>query len=298
MSIPPPPLPSEYQGICYNDIYNRSSVIHTRSTRIYLLHSVPSGMGPRAWHSRTINKMALADLFHRCLCFRPQPQATPPGPDLAEQATRVQAVYRGHLSRRRKVSSRGELTAAIEGTKVAPGTSNVTTYVIVVQQKTKRWEVEHRYTDWVQLDAALSRHLKQRPALLRFPQLRGASSVKQVLNKYLQQVLALSEDVPKARTLLLDFLSISHLYWQYASSMAQPGSSSQATAAPRTELAAQQLSLSSYKEHKDEDPFVRNVQDLLAVNDARGDELGACERWMPEKTAQENRAYWLRVLGT
>ena len=257
----------------------------------------------RRTHLLSLGRMApplLTCLLARCSCFRPQ---QPQDPKVIEQATRVQAVVRGHLSRRQQVSSSHGLTAKVEGVKVsAEGSSKVTTYVVVVQQKAKRWEVEHRYSDWVQLHARLGQILgKNTPALppkTLVPGLRDTSTRKRALDRYLQQAIALTEEAPKARSDLLHFLSTSHLYWRYAGSAAESSSPNRGSASRRVELSKHALSLSSFKEEKDQDPFFRSAQDLMAVTNAKGDELGACERWLPEKTAQENRAYWLRVLGT
>ena len=82
------------------------------------------------------------------------------------------------------------------------------------------WQVVHRYSDWRSLDARLARLVHGRPSLPgRLPFGSRATSVVSYrqwsLNKYLQALLAATADLPVARTLLISFLSRSHMHWQY-----------------------------------------------------------------------------------
>ena len=221
----------------------------------------------------------------------------------------IQAATRGLLCRRRLFGARHRIKAAVCGARLSE--SGVTNYAIASEHRYglryhRTWEVEHRFSDWVALDMRLSRHLKQRPSLP--PRLwRTASAFRtRALEFYLQQVLRLSTEAQHARGELLDFLTTSHLHWQYASAgpLRVPSEAGRATlpAFPkRVDVAPRRLAASDARHQpaRGADPLFRSMHDLVAVSDARGNELGAMRsRWLPKGKPRENVDYWLGVLGT
>ena len=135
-------------------------------------------------------------------------------------ATRIQAAARATLCRRQyhfRKAIGAEVT--MDSTVSTGDTKLISTYVITIHRDGAAWEVEHRYSDWCELDRKLSRHLKQRPALpSRMPLYTSRRLIAHrriALNGYLREVLKMSSDSALARMLLLDFLSRSHVYWQY-----------------------------------------------------------------------------------
>lgn len=249
-------------------------------------------------------------------------------------AVRIQAVVRGMLSRSKHASFH-VISAYVGKHQTTEDTSKpIATYVICVRFGVRSWEVEHRYSDWCQLDVKLGQHLKQRPAL---PPRRIQSDSERVrtfrqhaLDNYLQTVLKLSANAPKARNVLLNFLSQSHLYWQYADSLpgwmdrarlrhgqcrkpGSPGPSPRGVEAPlvdrrssrRTER-ARTTSIASDDEGNSAHPFFRDLSDLLTVRDAKGvtpevkDLLGrsSYKHWAPKEGLKANYKYWGTVMGT
>ena len=137
-----------------------------------------------------------ASIFSRCAPRRgPLPDAPRDG---THQATRIQAAVRGYLHRTQSPVHRSITAEIAEHYRtITDGTKSVTIFIIIVRHGGRSWEVEHRYSDWLELDSRLSEHLKQRPALPPRAPLRGSVEMfrKQVtvfrikaLDSYLQQV--------------------------------------------------------------------------------------------------------------
>ena len=136
-------------------------------------------------------------------------------------ATRIQAAARRQMCGQQYTAQR-EIKASV-AQWVIEATAGVTTYVIVVHRGGRTWEVQHRYSDWGQLDASLRKHLKQLPALPSRSTLKGVfasaslrAARKQLLSNWLKEAILLSDGVALARLELLNFLSTSHTLWQYA----------------------------------------------------------------------------------
>ena len=133
-----------------------------------------------------------------------------------------QAWARGKRARR-IFKGRRQLDAAVSGSRMLEGggggrETRVPVYVITAVRAGCSWKVEHRFSDWIELDARLAPHLPGRPALPPRMPFRGRRVVayrKVALNSWLQKVLVLTESAPIPRCTLIDFLSASHLYWIY-----------------------------------------------------------------------------------
>mmetsp|Transcript_9157 Transcript_9157/g.26991 ORF Transcript_9157/g.26991 Transcript_9157/m.26991 type:complete len:182 (+) Transcript_9157:2-547(+) len=180
----------------------------------------------------------------------------------------------------------------------------ITTYVISVERDGSTWKVEHRYSDWSQLDKRLERLAQGRPTLPPRSPLhteRVAAYRQKALDAYLQQVLELSLGSPLVRSELLDFLSHSHLYWQYAGALYAWRQKATGTGGRRASIKGGSVStLAAVPSGKGGrgDPLFQHMRDLVGVHDSLGDELGKCRRWLPEKRPQDNWNYWMKVMGT
>jgi len=137
-------------------------------------------------------------------------------------ATELQRKLRG-LLQRRKYRSLQAFFAIVNGTvELRASGKSVPAYTLTVVRGGRCWQVSHRFSDWVELDRQLAKTLPDgcdRPALpARYP-FRTARIVAYrqfALNSYLQLLLPLVHPDVHARRILLNFLSRSHLHWQYA----------------------------------------------------------------------------------
>ena len=97
----------------------------------------------------------------------------------------------------------------------------ITVYVISVRRGNNCWSVEHRFSDWCQLDNTLGKLLGgyNRPMLpSRFDMFGGerlAESRTLTLDDYLQRMIVLAAEAPLMRFVLTRFLSASHFHWEY-----------------------------------------------------------------------------------
>ena len=132
-------------------------------------------------------------------------------------AARIQAVIRGKLARRRYYSKKKIKAEVTRYSALNTGSNPITTYVIAVHRDDAVWEVEHRFSDWCELHRKLSEHLKQRPSLPPRWMIgkRDAAYRTSALNRYLCQVIDQCNESSLGRIVLLNFLSRSHVYWQY-----------------------------------------------------------------------------------
>jgi len=275
----------------------------------------------------------LSTLLARCCVLQPAANAVK-----APHATRIQAAARGRACRR-LLSARLVIEAEVVHPKTIESEGKtLTTYVVAVRRDGRAWEVEHRYSDWLQLDERLSGLLPQRPALPPRTLLqtqRVEAYRREALDAYLQQVLQLATDAPQVRSELLDFLTRSHFYWQYACSLycwktrankprrfsASPpkvrrGSSAKSRAStvspknspkmkfeasPVIQVINDQSGKSGKMEGNPIEPFFRldvMMKDLCGVVDGRGEKCANYKTWMPEKKLHDNWGYWMKVIGT
>ena len=139
-----------------------------------------------------------------------------------EAATRVQSILRGYLQRT-KYRSLAVFFAIVNGTvELRSGGQTVPAYTLTVVRGCRCWQVSHRFSDWIELDRQLAKILPEEivrpplPARYRLRTSRVVSYRQFALNSYMQQLLPLVQPHVQARRLVLNFLSRSHLHWQYA----------------------------------------------------------------------------------
>mmetsp|Transcript_20156 Transcript_20156/g.33462 ORF Transcript_20156/g.33462 Transcript_20156/m.33462 type:complete len:336 (+) Transcript_20156:166-1173(+) len=134
-----------------------------------------------------------------------------------EAATRIQCRLRKRAILRWYRDAR-EIFAIVSNSEEL--NSSVTAYTITVLRCRCCWQVTHRFSEWRAM------HLKLSPMLIQPPSFPsrvpfGGSFVRSrrqfALNRYLQQVLPLTDTKPLARAIILSFLTRSHMYWEYTS---------------------------------------------------------------------------------
>lgn len=144
-------------------------------------------------------------------------------------ASRIQAWVRGRRQRKRFESSR-ELVALVSGSVMLSSEGNkqsVPAYVITSIRGGCCWQVYHRYSDWLELTRRLSplcggAAMPELPSRFPFRSSAVVSRREFSLNRFLQQMLRHVADVPRARAMLLEFLSCSHQHWLYDKHAAMP----------------------------------------------------------------------------
>ena len=140
-------------------------------------------------------------------------------------ATIVQTRWRGFILRKRYHSQKAFFAIVSGVVELTSGGRSVPAYTITVVRGGHCWQVQHRFSDWLELDRQLAAKLPYKAASMRpslpsrlpFRSVTSTSHRQYSLNQYLHQLMPLCEPHPTARRTLLNFLSRSHLHWTYAS---------------------------------------------------------------------------------
>lgn len=137
--------------------------------------------------------------------------------------TVLQRLWRGVLQRRRYRAARAFFAIVNGSIELKSGWRSVPAYTLTVVRAGACWQVSHRFSDWLELHKQLTMRmpdggavLPALPARMPFNSTRIVAYRQFALNRYLQELFPLVEEVPKARRCLLSFVSRSHMHWLYA----------------------------------------------------------------------------------